>query len=143
MSLSIPAHSRLMRPPIVLWVDDDHAIRTLYWQSLWSQGYLCMTCESADAALEAVRQLPVAVAILDYDMPTVTGTELAQKLRAMQPDLPILLMSGKTDLRNLDLEDFYKRPSLRASAFKRFQVRAHPSAKQGMRRGAPSGLSIL
>jgi DNA-binding NtrC family response regulator len=106
MSLSIPAHSRLMRPPIVLCVDDDHAIRILYWQSLWSQGYLCMTCESADAALEAVRQLPVAVAILDYDMPTVTGTELAQKLRAMQPDLPILLMSGRTDLRNLALEDF-------------------------------------
>ena len=106
MSQPTPAHSQLTRPPIVICVDDDHAMRTLYWQSLWSQGYRCMACESADAALEAVRQLPVALAILDYDMPTVTGAELARKLRDMRPDLPILLMSGRTDLRDLDLENF-------------------------------------
>jgi len=39
-------------------------------------------------------------------MPGATGGELARKLRAMRPALPILLMSGRVDLEGLDLEHF-------------------------------------
>jgi DNA-binding NtrC family response regulator len=94
------------RPPVIICVDDDHVIRTLYWQNLSLQGYRCMPCESAEAALEAVRQLPVSLAILDYDMPAVTGAELARQLRDLQPKLPIVLVSGRIDLESLDLEIF-------------------------------------
>jgi len=106
MSQLNSANAQPATPPIVICVDDDHAVRTLYWQCLWSQGYRCLPCESAEAAFEAVRQLPVSLAILDYDMPGATGGELARKLRAMRPALPILLMSGRVDLEGLDLEHF-------------------------------------
>jgi DNA-binding response OmpR family regulator len=82
MSQLTSGYDHLARWPIVICADDDHAIRALYWHSLWSQGYRCMTCESADAVLEAVRQFPVDLAILDYDMPNPdwrrTGAEMAR-----------------------------------------------------------------
>src|ERR1700753_2615941 len=80
--------------PIVLCVDDNQVLRSLYWHVLSAKGYRCIACESADAALEAVRLLPVTVVTLDYDMPGKNGAELARSIRAIPPAMPILLYSG-------------------------------------------------
>ena len=36
--------------------------------------------------------------LTDYTMPKLTGVQLADKIQALNPDLPIMLMTGKTDL---------------------------------------------
>ena len=35
--------------------------------------------------------------VTDHAMPTMTGSELADQIRRMQPDLPIILVSGYTE----------------------------------------------
>lgn len=92
--------------PIVLCVDDNHTLRSLYWHVLSVHGYRCIACESADAALEAVRLLPVSVVTLDFDMPGRNGADLARSIRAIRPAMPILLVSGNADLSPEDLTPF-------------------------------------
>jgi two-component system cell cycle sensor histidine kinase/response regulator CckA len=44
--------------------------------------------------------------LTDYDMPEMTGAELASRIRELRPKLPIVLLSGSPNLADLD-------PSLR------------------------------
>jgi len=92
--------------PIVLCVDDNHTLRSLYWHVLSANGYRCIACESAAAALEAVRLLPVSVVTLDYDMPGQNGAELARSIREIRPAMPIMLVSGNAGLSSEDLSQF-------------------------------------
>ncbi len=46
------------------------------------------------AALAGTADEPLGLAILDVDMPTMSGLELAEALRARSPDLPILFLTG-------------------------------------------------
>ena len=39
----------------------------------------------------------VDAAIIDYAMPEMNGVELGERLRRLQPDLPILFITGFTD----------------------------------------------
>ena len=50
----------------------------------------------ADAALEEFTADPQRfdAALLDQVMPGITGIELAQRLRAARPELPVILVSG-------------------------------------------------
>jgi two-component system nitrogen regulation response regulator GlnG len=45
---------------------------------------------------EAGRRQP-RVALLDYNLPDGTGVELAEKLRALLPEMAIIMMSGRID----------------------------------------------
>jgi DNA-binding response OmpR family regulator len=84
MSCVVSDRAMTHGPPIIVCVDDDHSLRALCWLNLWFQGYRCMPCESAEAALEAVRLLPVALAILDFEMPGMTGSDLAKSFRTLR-----------------------------------------------------------
>ena len=45
-------------------------------------------------ALSALAGQPVGLAILDVDMPDISGLQLAEKLREAWPDLPVLFLTG-------------------------------------------------
>lgn len=104
MSLIQVDRREVVDGPIVVCVDDDHSLRILYWQSLSLQGYRCIPCESPEAVLQTVKMLPVALVVVDFEMPVMTGAELAGALRAIRPKLPILLMSGRSDFAQEDLK---------------------------------------
>lgn len=94
--------------PVVLSVDDDHRLLFLYWQSFGRQGFRCIPCATGEAAMEALRMLPVSLVTLDFDMPGRNGAELAREIRKVRPELPILLVSATT-LDNVDIAGCFDR----------------------------------
>jgi len=80
----------------ILIVDDDDAVRdTLY--DLFSDLHLCHSASSAEQALAFVREQPYDVVLTDISMPGLSGVELLGMLRQMQPDTPVIIVSGIGD----------------------------------------------
>lgn len=71
----------------ILVADDDEIARCLLVENLKSWGYAPITCPDGQAALEALRK-PTApqIAILDWNMPGLSGVEICRRLRESQPD---------------------------------------------------------
>lgn len=80
--------------PVVLSVDDDHRLLFLYWQSFAQQGFRCVPCATGEAAMDALRMLPVSLVTMDFDMPGRNGAEWAHEMRRLRPEVPIVLVSG-------------------------------------------------
>lgn len=80
----------------VLLVEDDPTAHELMLDLLQSWGLAVVSYTAPLAALSALeaRPQPFDVAILDHSMPEMTGLLLASKLRALYPDLPMLLYTG-------------------------------------------------
>jgi CheY-like chemotaxis protein len=80
----------------VLLVDDDPALLETGAHILARLGYT-VTCEEKGAkALELVEKDPELfdLVITDQTMPGMTGMELAKKVLAINPDIPIILCTG-------------------------------------------------
>ena len=86
-----------LRTMHVLFVDDDAALVRLGTLRLTRLGYRVTGCESAEEALECFRGHPVDfdVVVTDLSMPGMSGLELARRLLALRPELPIFLISGQ------------------------------------------------
>ena len=80
----------------ILFVDDEASLATMGQAMLAELGYEVVACVSSLEALETFRAAPHAFALVitDYTMPVLTGEALARALRAIRPDVPIILCSG-------------------------------------------------
>ena len=74
--------------------DDEKSIRELLHSFLASDGYAVRSFESGDALLEAFRQEPAELVILDIMMPGTDGLAVCRELRAVS-DIPIILLTAK------------------------------------------------
>jgi two-component system cell cycle sensor histidine kinase/response regulator CckA len=83
----------------VLVVEDDELVRGLAIRLLASQGYRSLDARDGHEALDLVRARPgeVRLVLTDVVMPELGGSEFARRLAALEPDLPVLFMSGFTD----------------------------------------------
>jgi two-component system, cell cycle sensor histidine kinase and response regulator CckA len=83
----------------VLVVEDDELVRGLATRLLASQGYRSLDARNGREALELVRARPgeVRLVLTDVVMPELGGSEFARRLAELEPDLPVLFMSGFTD----------------------------------------------
>ena len=81
---------------LVLVVDDDPDVRRLAVQALVCHGHLVVAASDAAEALHAVALATDRVGLLvtDVAMPGMSGVELAARLVAASPGLPVLYMSG-------------------------------------------------
>lgn len=82
---------------LVLVVDDEPAIREALSQLLHRRGFVTVQAEDGLEALSLFRLRPPeawALAITDMMMPRMDGAALAQELKRMAPDLPVVGMSG-------------------------------------------------
>src|SRR5690348_3175406 len=85
-------------PPVVLCVDDDPEIVTSVARFLRLDGYEVVTCTSPVAALAVLGARAIAVLLSDYEMPEMTGVELAVKARRLQPETVRMLLTGRGTL---------------------------------------------
>ena len=80
----------------VLYVDDESALVMLVTRLLRRLGYEVSGYTDPTQALQAFVSQPQSfdAVVTDLSMPTLSGFDLARKLRAVRPDIPIVLTSG-------------------------------------------------
>jgi signal transduction histidine kinase/CheY-like chemotaxis protein len=95
-SEAIPA----ARPSIVLLVDDEELVRIGTAEMLMDLGYSVIQASSGVEALGILRRGEIEIDLLvsDYLMPGLGGAEMAREARKLQPALPVLLITGYTNL---------------------------------------------
>jgi two-component system cell cycle sensor histidine kinase/response regulator CckA len=80
----------------VLIVDDDAQVRRALTRSLSRVGFTVL--ESADGAsaleLATARTAPIDLLLTNSEMPGMPGAMLAEQMRGLLPNLPVLFMSG-------------------------------------------------
>ena len=83
-----------------VWVvDDDRSVRFVLATALREAGFAVTAFAAAGEALEALRrEAPPALVVTDVRMPGDSGLQLLDKLKAAQPDLPVIVMSAHTDV---------------------------------------------
>jgi CheY-like chemotaxis protein len=79
---------------VVLYVNESPKARRLLASTLEDRGFQMRTADGAIAALELIRGNSFALTLLDYQMPEMSGAQLAQEIRGLDPALPIILISG-------------------------------------------------
>jgi len=87
------------RQRTILVVDDELAQRRLLGGFVESLGFAAEEAPSAEDALEAVRQRPPDMVLLDVRLPGISGIEALGEIRKMAGDLPVLLITAHADLR--------------------------------------------
>jgi PAS domain S-box-containing protein len=80
----------------LLVVEDDRFARDLAVRVLTRAGYSVVSAENAERALQLLeaRKLPVQLLVTDVVMPGMNGRQLAERLRAIQPEARVLYTSG-------------------------------------------------
>jgi CheY-like chemotaxis protein len=85
-------------PGRVLLVDDQQELRRLLERTLVKAGHEVVTASNGREAIALARESRFDVVLSDVRMPDMGGVELLEQLRAHDPDLPVLLVSGSPDL---------------------------------------------
>jgi two-component system phosphate regulon response regulator OmpR len=80
-----------------LVVDDDRRIRELLKSYLAENGFRVSVAESAAAARQRMRGLAFDLIVLDIMMPGENGIALTRALRGGAADLPILMLSARSE----------------------------------------------
>lgn len=83
----------------VLVVEDDRAIRYLFTAVLRCNGFIVIACEDGASGLATARAKidEIHAVITDSSMPGLDGRQLIAEIRAMRPEMPILVVSGSVD----------------------------------------------
>ena len=90
-----PPKAQLLQGVHLLLVDDDADVRNVGRGMLEDLGAVVSEADGGAAALLLLRTGPAADLVLaDLTMPAMSGLELAEHIAALQPNLPVVLMSG-------------------------------------------------
>jgi len=83
---------------LVLCVDDEKVGLHVRKLLLERSGYKVITAMDGHSGLRLFQQHPVEAVVLDFAMPGMHGGEVAARMRALKPDVPIVLLSAYVGL---------------------------------------------
>jgi CheY-like chemotaxis protein len=80
----------------ILWVDDEEVALEAWSQMLEKLGYTVLQARYGIEALEIFkkRKNSISLVILDMRMPGMNGCEVYDRLKKIQPDVKIIIVSG-------------------------------------------------
>ena len=84
----------MSEPRTVLLVDDDPSFRRVMEYQLHEDGYRVLMAADMTSALKQFKTGPIDVVLTDVKMPGGDGMELLARLNAMQPDLPVVMLTA-------------------------------------------------
>jgi DNA-binding NtrC family response regulator len=100
----------------VLIVDDERNILLTLNQALQLEGYRTELAAGAQLALDVIAARPVDVVLMDVKMPDLDGVAALERIRALKPELPVIMMSGHGTIdtavkaTQLGARDFLEKP---------------------------------
>ena len=110
------------RPPLtrgaphILVVDDEPDICDLMRHQLEAEGYTVTTAATTHDALERIVSQSYDLMLTDLTMPEMDGMALCQKVAGVRPGLPIVLITGRSDIETVTralrvgVRDFLTKP---------------------------------
>ena len=126
----------------ILLVDDDRSLSPLVQEYLEAKDFECHLYHNAFDAFSNFKKLQYNLCILDIRMPMKNGFELASEIKLLEPDIPLLFLTGQTDkedrIRGLEAgaDDYITKPFsmqelyLRIKAILRRTERVHQLKKE-------------
>ena len=100
----------------ILVVEDEPLVRDLLRESLTIGGYDVETADDGLEALNKIQKTAFDLIVADINMPKLNGYELIQKLRELNDETPILILSARSETydKNLGLrlgaDDYMTKP---------------------------------
>lgn len=91
-----------LRHRLVMVVDDDDSVRDLVVESLMALGCDVAAADGGQQALALLENIVPDVILLDFAMPGMNGAEVAQRVRATHPSVPIVFASGYSDSKAIE-----------------------------------------
>jgi DNA-binding NtrC family response regulator len=88
--------AEIPRPATILVADDDAAVRQMMAKTLRRSGFSVIEADSAERGVAAVamRQGAIDLAIIDMQMPGMSGLDLAVEVERRYPGIQLLYISG-------------------------------------------------
>lgn len=78
----------------ILIVDDEQNMRVALFEVLSRNGHDVAVAENGEMALEMIAKQPPELVITDIKMPGMDGLELLRQVKALRPELPVVIMTG-------------------------------------------------
>jgi len=75
-------------------VEDDPGLRRMLCETLTAQRYLVLEAAEGTEALTLIERHSVDLIITDRAMPGMDGLQLLKKLKALQIEIPVLMISA-------------------------------------------------
>ena len=109
----------------LLLVDDEEEFLEIFAMRLGARGLDVETATSGEMALEKAKEATFDVAVVDLSMPGIDGVETLERLRKIDPELPVILLTGHVttgrgkEAVELGAVDFVSKPANFKELFER------------------------
>jgi DNA-binding NtrC family response regulator len=91
---AIRSKGRAVEKTRLLIVDDEAVIREGLKRILEAESFVVESCSSGFKALEILQKSEFDLIITDLKMPGMSGLEVLSSVRTLQPDIPVILITG-------------------------------------------------
>ena len=85
---------------LLLWVDDEIELLKAHLMFLEKKGYEVVTVSNGTDAIDLCRERSFDLVLLDEQMPGLSGLETLQKMKELQPSLPVVMVT-KSEEENI------------------------------------------
>ncbi|MBU8849942.1 MAG: sigma-54 dependent transcriptional regulator [Desulfobacterales bacterium] len=78
----------------ILIVDDEKNYPRIIGEILREEGYTSLTASSGMEALDILNNEPIDLVLTDVKMPGMSGIQLLEKIKEINPDIPVIIMTA-------------------------------------------------
>ena len=119
----------------ILCVDDNEQSLSVRKILLETRGYRVVACNSGQDAVERFKKGDIDLVLTDLVMPGVDGAKLIEQVKAISPQTPTVLVSGKVRIYDRDMQaDVFLPKGMYAPAELLERIRLLLVRKRGPRR---------
>lgn len=139
-----------MTKPIILIIEDEAAIVAYLQTELKFEDYIVLTASDGDMGLSVFEQnaTKISVVLLDWMLPKRNGLEVLRRIRKLNGQVPVILMTAKNDVGDkvaaLDAgaDDYITKPFEIEELLARLRVSIRRQSKDSSRKYQLADLSL-